>query len=1623
MKLKLHTLLLGIAGLALTGTRSSAQISIVRDYKNYTSAPIGTFQGINFREAGFSGIYAIPNTNGKEFWVCSDRGVNIDAANANPSGCRPTYDKIYSFPNYAPKIHRIRLNGDSIQILRTITMKRPGGTNATGIINPTGFGSTATEVASTDTVQNCINFNAKTTPKDVWGIDAEGIVVDREGYFWICEEGGPTIWKLDQNGVVIKRFTPYAGLVGAESIDVQIDTAFGYRKNNRGFEGIALTPNGKIYAIIQSPLLYPTKTVGENSRVHGILEIDPATNATRMFAYLNDGIIGASGSNQIRLRDWKIGDMAAINDTTFLVLEAALRGTTDVKRVYKINISAASVVNSGLYSGLRLEALVDSAGLAANGILPVKKTLFMDLLANGWDPALDKAEGLSILNDSTIFIGNDNDYGQFSALEDGIATATTNLSHVVKFALQGSNKLNNYQFNAPTLIAGETGPSTSKTPYMYATTPNGKFTSILTANETVGGYKMAGLGDGMGAYDNGNGTFTLLANHEMGNTLGAVHAHGQKGAFVSKWVINKSDLSVVSGADLIQNVYLWNPLTSSYIHYNAAFSTATAAFARFCAGDLPEISAFYNSATGKGTQERIFMNGEENGNEGRAFGHIATGASAGKTYELPYLGKLSWENAVANPKASDNTVVVGLDDQTPGQVYVYVGTKTTTGTDIDKAGLNNGKLFGVAVTGLVAETSGSIPAPATPFTMVDLGFVQNSTGLAINNASNSAGVTNFLRPEDGAWDPKNLNDFYFVTTNSFSSPSRLWKLSFVDGSNPALGGTVTALLDGTEGQRMLDNMTIDNYGHILLQEDPGGNNHIAKVWQYDIATDVFKLIGTQDTTRFQIGGSEFLTFDEESSGIFDMETILGPGMFMLYDQAHYSVAGDAVEGGQLLAFYNPDTYNAAPEANLTGNTLNIADGDITPNTADNTNFGNVYTGNNTTKSFVIENKGAGSLSVTGINFSGTHAAEFTITGAAAFPWVIPSNGSQTINVRFAPIAGGTRTASLNISSSDIDEAMYNVAISGNGVDSPDVYIMGNGISIVDGDVTPGTANNTEFGSHTVGSVTTNDFVIGNTGHGNLVVSGINFTGTHAADFSVVGAPVFPLTIASGNTYTVTAQFVPSAGGVRNGTLNVVSNDADEANYDFSVRGTGFYLPEINVKGNGVGIIDGDVTAGTANNTDFGTVVTTATQNRVFYIHNPSLGTLSVSAISFTGANAAEFTLFGAPAFPWSIAAGDSQMVTVRFAPTAGGTRNATINITNTDSDEGNYDFALRGTGLTLPEINVKGNGVSITDGDVTPGAANNTDLGSGNVGSVLIKYFVIQNTGAGNLNISSINFSGAAEFGLASSPILPATILPNDSISIAVQFTATTIGTRTAVLNIVSNDVDEATYNFLLQGIATGLPEVDVQGNGISIADGDATAGAANNTDFGSVNTGVAVTKTFVIRNLGLGSLSVTGITMGGANAAEFTLYGAPGFPLTLAPNATQSVTVQFQPTAGGLRTATISIANSDGDEGTYDFSLQGTGIVPSTGVGNINTATSLKLYPNPTGNTATVELDLKNDALISISVADVQGKVVLPVIEEGMKSGENLVHLNTTGLVNGIYFVKISDGTSSTNVKLVVMH
>jgi hypothetical protein len=451
-------------------------------------------------------------------------------------------------------------------------------------------------------------------------------------------------------------------------------------------------------------------------------------------------------------------------------------------------------------------------------------------------------------------------------------------------------------------FAQVTGPSSSQSPYLLPA-PNAtgvQTVSLLTVGDSVGGYRLVGIPDGMGAYKRAPGvarSFALLVNHELQPTAGTVRDHGQTGAFISFWGINRATMTVILGRD----------------HITSVVTSGSPALSRLCSGDMADRSAYWPSATPFTAEPYIFLSGEEVGAEGRLFAHVVTGADARTSYELPSLGKYSWENALARPFASPRTVVVGLDDSSPGQVYVYVGDKQPSGTIIERAGLSGGTKYGIRVPGVALEDRTTALGAQTRFELASLGDVSGLTGAQLQANSVAAGVTEFLRPEDGTWDKDNPRDFYFVTTDRFNTDttvgrSRLYRLRFDDVNDVTLGGEITILLDGTEGAQMMDNLTIDRRGNLLIQEDVGNQAHLGKVWQYTIATDTLKLLAEHDADRFVTGAPNFITQDEESSGIIDATDFLGAGWFIANVQAHAANPDpELVEFGQLVAIFNPDS--------------------------------------------------------------------------------------------------------------------------------------------------------------------------------------------------------------------------------------------------------------------------------------------------------------------------------------------------------------------------------------------------------------------------------------------------------------------------------------------------------------------------------------------------------------------------------------------------------------------------------------------------------------------------------------------------------------------------------------------
>lgn len=413
-------------------TAAHAQAVRVQSYTFKTRAQhrIGTWRNsatdsVRVYWGGFSGLRAVPGAPG-EFYAVTDRGPNVDA----PSG-----NKFFPFPNFTPTIVRYRAQGDSLVMLSYTPVKRPNLQPTSGRPLPPNFGATGETACSTP---NCTG-----TPyaPDVYGIDSEGLELDGQGGFWLCEEYGTSVWHVAADGHLLQRYTPWGNHPAHAPEDVPVDTVFRHREPNKGFESICRTPNGKIYAFIQAPLSYPTSAVGGASRVHRILEIDPAAGQTRTFFYFHKPAPATGFAND----KIYLGDAAALNNNELLVLEHAGKNANTAtnlrnrKLLFKIDLRGATPLPANAVLGA--EAL-DSAGLAQRGYQGVRKTLVLDLLANGFDPAIGKAEDLAVVNDSTVAVGNDNDFGV--AADPGyarLAADPASLSKLYVFTLPRARRL------------------------------------------------------------------------------------------------------------------------------------------------------------------------------------------------------------------------------------------------------------------------------------------------------------------------------------------------------------------------------------------------------------------------------------------------------------------------------------------------------------------------------------------------------------------------------------------------------------------------------------------------------------------------------------------------------------------------------------------------------------------------------------------------------------------------------------------------------------------------------------------------------------------------------------------------------------------------------------------------------------------------------------------------------------------------------------------------------------------------------------------------------------------------------------------------------------------------------
>ncbi|MBT3594616.1 MAG: choice-of-anchor D domain-containing protein, partial [Verrucomicrobia bacterium] len=287
----------------------------------------------------------------------------------------------------------------------------------------------------------------------------------------------------------------------------------------------------------------------------------------------------------------------------------------------------------------------------------------------------------------------------------------------------------------------------------------------------------------------------------------------------------------------------------------------------------------------------------------------------------------------------------------------------------------------------------------------------------------------------------------------------------------------------------------------------------------------------------------------------------------------------------------------------------------------------------------------------------------------------------------------------------------------------------------------------------------------------------------------------------------------------------------------------------------------------------------------------------------------------------SSSAGDYTLVVGRTKNVSSNVSLLGLNLTDPYSEngtiQGSADNAFLDTLNNYLDASIQITG--ITASDITEGEdlVYNVTLESGAPDNAYYAY----NIGSTDSTVTNVAFSN----GVTLSTVDGTMLVPNGVSSFTVTYETTddstvestktatlTAGNLTATANILDND---------------SVPEIALSGNSVGIADGDTTASSSDHTDFGShdVSTG-SQTRTFTITNSGNADLNLTGtpiVTLIGSNASDFEVTTQPDAS-TVSASGFKTFVVEFDPTAIGLREATVSITSNDADEATYTFAIQG---------------------------------------------------------------------------------------------------
>ena len=617
------------------------------------------------------------------------------------------------------------------------------------------------------------------------------------------------------------------------------------------------------------------------------------------------------------------------------------------------------------------------------------------------------------------------------------------------------------------------------------------------------------------------------------------------------------------------------------------------------------------------------------------------------------------------------------------------------------------------------------------------------------------------------------------------------------------------------------------------------------------------------------------------------------------------------------------TAAAQSEINITGNSQNIADGDITPSTIDHTDFGSVNVGSNLVRTFTIQNVNTATknLLLSGspvVAISGS--SDFVVTTQPSSTNIAP-NSSVIFQVTFTPTGSGAKTADITISNNDGDENPYNFRVGGEAVPAcvapnavTNITLTPSGGS-VSGTIDAPSGGATGYlvvrnATASLAATPTNatTYTVGNAfGTGTVAYFGTanNFTDNGLLPSTTYHYFVFP--------YNNTACFGGPAYNTSGYTENTTTLNLPYQAFDNFDRSDN---DNVGIPSSGGSVAWTEVESGASSNR--------ISSNALILERNGNGGTNGQEYVSFNMSGKYPTTF-----------------------NTATSTLEWYFNVRQTRSNPsgfGNSSSSLYGTayilGSTSSNVDV-GNGYAVIIGN-----SNSSPFSTTQDGIHLVRF----TNGLINANITpiitwytSINLTNEFSIGVKYNPsnnqwellvrndgifgggfIDPTDINSSHSRGTATDSTFVGSNLQYGILywKRASGNGEYAMFDNINIPAQQPLPEIQVEYT---------TNNAVNIVDGGSYNFGPILesgsnsyTAEFTITNVGTANLTLGTISVSGGNAADFSVT-QPG-ATTLVANASTTFTVTFDPSAIGNKTTTLSFATNDTDENPFNFTLNGEG-------------------------------------------------------------------------------------------------